>query len=76
MFIHRIPFNLIISDDDFLSGDVNSDGNINVADIVLLINIIIGEVTDFEEYLCSSDLNDDGIINVQDIILIVGIILS
>jgi len=54
-----------------LSGDVNGDGTINVSDVVLTVNCVLGGT-------CSdcSDLNADGVVNVQDIILIVNTILG
>ncbi|MAV64689.1 MAG: hypothetical protein CMG00_05815 [Candidatus Marinimicrobia bacterium] len=52
-------------------GDLNDDGNINVADIILVVNVILG----LTQYNSLADMNDDGNINVQDIILIVNIIL-
>jgi uncharacterized protein (TIGR02145 family) len=54
-----------------LSGDVNQDGVINVSDIVIAVNIVLG-MSPFNEL---ADINGDGIVNVQDIILLVNIIL-
>ena len=53
-------------------GDVNLDGNINVTDVVLLVNIIINNL----EYNSDSDLNNDGLVNVTDVVLLVGLILD
>ena len=60
----------------FLYGDINQDGIIDVIDVVVSIQIIMGEYdpSSLEELL--GDLNEDGTINVQDIILLVNIILS
>ena len=55
-----------------LSGDVNQDGVINVSDIVIAVNIVLG-MSPFNDL---ADINGDGIVNVQDIILLVNIILS
>ena len=58
------------------SGDVNNDGDLNVQDVVLMLNIILNP-NDYDEcQLFVSDLNGDGQINVQDIILLVNDILS
>ena len=54
------------------NGDVNSDGIINVQDVILVVNIILGENLDIN----CSDYNADGIINIQDVILIVSEILD
>ena len=57
-------------------GDVNQDQVIDILDIVIIINIILGEhQPDIQETL-SSDLNEDGLINIQDIVLIVNMILN
>ena len=66
---------MFLSLDDWssdLSGDVNQDGVINVSDIVITVNIVLG-MSPFNEL---ADINGDGIVNVQDIILLVNIILS
>ena len=54
-----------------LLGDSNSDGQLNVLDVVLLVNLILsGDVAD------CSDLNEDGQLNVLDIVLLVNLILT
>ena len=60
----------------YISGDVNSDNIIDILDVVLLVNSIIGvnELTQLQMY--ASDINGDGTINIQDIILVINIILS
>jgi len=55
-----------------LPGDVNQDGVINVSDIVVSINIVLGMSPSNK----LADINGDGIVNIQDIILLVNIILS
>ncbi len=56
-------------------GDLNQDGLINVQDIILTINIILGAPpSDYE--LCSGDINEDGIIDILDIVLLINMILS
>ena len=56
-------------------GDLNQDGLINVQDIILTINIILGtHPSDYE--LCSGDLNDDSAIDILDIVLLINLILS
>ena len=52
-------------------GDINEDGDINIHDVILLVNLILNN-----EYNQFSDLNSDSIINILDIILIVNLILN
>ena len=57
-------------------GDLNEDGSINVLDIVLLVNLIIGS-DDASGHLHSiADLNIDDVLNVLDIVLLVNVILN
>ena len=62
---------------EFLSenilGDVNGDLEINVLDVVVLINMILGNEP---ENYSTGDLNSDNQINVQDIILVVNIVIG
>ena len=58
-----------------LLGDLNQDTIINILDVILLVNIILGtEPSDSQQI--TGDLNSDGIMNVLDIILLVNIILN
>ncbi len=59
--------------DDCLLGDNNDDETINVQDIILVVNYIMGTGTDD---LPCADMNDDGTINVQDIVAVVNIIMG
>ena len=52
-------------------GDVNGDSVINVQDIVLTVNLVMGG-----QYNSAADLNSDGVTNVLDIVQIVNIILN
>ena len=55
-----------------ISGDINQDGLINIVDIIMVVNMIIG-LSIIEE---NADINQDGIINILDIIQIVNMILE
>ena len=54
----------------------NQDGTVNVSDIIMVVNHIIGSSTLSGSALCASDLNGDGAINVTDIITIVNVIIG
>jgi len=52
-------------------GDLNSDGLLNILDIVQIINIILNS-----SYLEVADMNSDGVINILDIVALVNEILE
>ena len=58
------------------SGDVNMDGQINVLDIVLAVNYILGFETLSDYQMQITDMNNDGTVNILDVISIVNIILG
>ena len=54
-------------------GDINNDEAVDVLDIVVLVNMVLGfESANFQ----IADINSDGSVNIQDIILVVNIILN
>jgi len=57
-------------------GDLNNDMIVNVADVILGINIIFNPMmgSPYQNYAC--DFNIDGVVNIVDIVLIVGLILG
>ena len=57
-------------------GDMNNDGNVNVTDIIIEINIITTVIEATDYHWAVGDLNNDGAINVLDIVSIVNIILG
>ncbi len=56
----------------YLNGDINFDGNIDIVDVVMVINMILGLL----EVSPLSDFNSDNITNVIDVILMVNAILE
>ena len=58
------------------NGDTNLDGVVNVADIVTMVQSVLGVLILDEAEICASDINSDGIINVVDIVQTVQIILN
>ena len=55
-----------------LPGDLNDDGLVNVLDVVVLVNIILGQAGQDP----AGDLNDDGLINVLDVVILLNMILG
>ena len=58
-----------------LYGDVNFDGSLDITDVILLVNFVLG-TTPTEEQGLTADFNQDGIINILDVISLVGEILG
>ena len=56
-------------------GDANSDQAVDVADVVAIVNYILGEPNSpFVE--TAADVNGDGKIDVDDVVAVVNIILD
>ena len=53
-------------------GDVNNDTILNVLDVVIIVNIALGEL----DYSECADLNNDNMVNVLDVVQLVNFILS
>ena len=58
-----------------LYGDVNFDGSLDITDVILLINFVLGQTPTEEESL-TADMNQDTIVNILDVILVVNEILG
>ena len=56
---------------DVLFGDMNTDGIINILDVISVVNVVLSTSYDY-----LADLNSDGIVNVLDIIQVINIILN
>ena len=61
-----------INDSCSLLGDLNGDEDINVLDVVIVVNIILG----IDESNICSDFNQDGITNVLDVVALVALVLG
>ena len=53
-------------------GDLNLDGTVNVLDVILIVNMVLG----LEPSSLHADVNSDGTINILDVIQIVNIIIN
>ena len=60
---------------EFVKGDVNGDGEVNIADVNTVIDIILGGSAD-EGTMQRADVNGDGEINIADVNTIMDIILG
>lgn len=59
----------------WLKGDVNLDGEVNIADVNIIVKIILGAEYD-EGTMMRADVNEDGEVNISDINMTIKIILS
>jgi len=55
-----------------MTGDLNNDSTVNILDVILCINIVLGT----EETIDNADLNGDNIVNILDIVSLVNLILG
>jgi len=61
-----------------LTGDVNGDGNVSIADVTAVVNIVLGK-DNVKPYLFNheaADVNRDGEISIADVTALVNIILN
>ena len=66
----------VFSNASYSYGDVDSNGYINILDVILIVDFIIGNNQPSENQTFLADINNDNIINILDIIDIVDIILA
>ena len=59
-----------------LSGDVNDDNILNILDIVMMVNFVLGSQSPTGQQFDSSDMNDDNILNILDIVTLVNTVLN
>ena len=54
---------------------MNFDGSLDITDVILLVNFVLG-TTPTEEEALTADMNQDGVINILDVIDVVSGILG
>ena len=56
-------------------GDVNHDGIVNITDVVMCVDFVLGDYTNsfFED---RADMNGDGIVNITDVVIMVDTVLG
>ena len=57
-------------------GDINDDSLINIQDIILVVQFILGTLDPSDYQFLAADMNSDDQLNVSDIILIMNIVLD
>ena len=65
-------------DEVYEKGDVNMDGAVDISDVVLVVNYVLGSTDASAEYgvLKYGDMNADGFIDISDVVAIVNKILG
>ena len=59
-----------------MSGDCNSDGAVNILDVVSLAGAILGNIELTPSQSEAADMDGNGLLNILDIIAIVNLILT
>ncbi|MFQ6093921.1 MAG: dockerin type I domain-containing protein [bacterium] len=57
-------------------GDVNCDGQVNVIDVVIVINIILDITDPSSDERWAADCNGDDLVNILDAVGIVNVVLG
>ena len=73
--LESVIFFSIAGDASFVSGDVNSDGSVDIGDIVMVISVMTGTETD-DAIVARADVNSDGAADIGDIVSIIGIMTN
>lgn len=66
---------LSVSAASYKQGDVNHDEKIDISDVVMLVDYILGKTPE-GFYVAQADKNKDGKIDISDVIKLVNIILT
>ena len=71
-------FKELTANEAYEMGDVNMDGTIDISDVVLVVNYVLGSVDTSAEYgvLTYGDMNSDSTVDISDVVAIVNKILG
>ena len=56
-------------------GDINGDGKVDVSDVNIIINIMLGKAS-ASNYLGNADVNNDNKVDVSDVNIVINIMLG
>ena len=68
--------NMLFAVEDIPRGDVNNDGQIDVSDVLLCVNIIIHLYEPHYPEFLRADYNEDGSVSVLDVVSIINVIVK
>ena len=57
-------------------GDINSDSLVNILDVIISVNYIIGYLDLNNDQVQNADINMDGVVDVVDVLMIVDLALD
>ena len=60
----------------YLVGDINIDGRIGIADLLLIYDFILGDLTPNDMQYFLADYDSNGLINVLDALILINVILN
>ena len=66
----------LLFEDSGLIGDINQDGLIDILDIIVVLNYILGNLIPSDNQFILSDINSDEVLNILDVVLLVNFILN
>ena len=58
-----------------LQGDINNDNNVNIIDVVILVDFILGYQSLNDNQIEQANMNNDGTVNIIDVVMLVESIL-
>ena len=71
IFLLLAALTVALSSQAALKGDVNGDGEVSIADVTMLVDLVLNDNSSD-----NSDVNADGETGIADVTALVGIILS
>ena len=69
-------WDFIMDDESIITGDVNLDEMVDILDLVLMVNFVLGIDSPSDQQFNAGNLNGDDILNILDIIAMINIILD
>ena len=72
-YLHDVTFNITVP--SFVLGDVNHDRTVNITDVMMTVNHVVGQ-TPAGFHVENADVNGDHVINISDIMAIVNLVVN